>query len=147
MKTPVVTQMALEKPDERGWLYVISCDRFHKVGVTNSPHRRMAQMMLHNPMDMDLVLYRRVPRPVLFYVETQAHALLSEHHHRGEWFAADLKTIRIAVDKAMYLGRRKLKTVEQRLVHLQTNFSVENRRKRGFFGELDVLDNQVIENA
>jgi hypothetical protein len=72
-----------------GWVYAIGCDgrRLIKIGRTDRDDvtDRLRQLQTGQP-DRLTVVYRWATHDSRA-LEAAMHALLDEHHHRGEWFA------------------------------------------------------------
>ncbi len=76
-------------------LYVIQCGEFCKVGIAESPERRLRAVLSHNPFPAHLAFQMPSTAGMAPMIEHAAHQLLREHHHRGEWFTCspDLATL------------------------------------------------------
>lgn len=92
--------------DAGRWLiYAISCDRFHKVGITGNLAFRLHAMALTNPLPIRCVMYRHIPRSRARAIEKIAHATLAATAHGREWFTAPLPEIRAAIEEAIKVDR------------------------------------------
>lgn len=66
------------------YLYLIRCQRFHKIGVANDIQTRLAQLSTGNPFELEVVaLYGFINAQV---VEAAIHQRFSSCRRRGEWF-------------------------------------------------------------
>lgn len=76
------------------WLYFIQAGESGpvKIGISETPLRRMANMQVGNHERLRLIAVARVP----IDAESDLHARLFEHHVHGEWFRPATAVIEIA---------------------------------------------------
>jgi hypothetical protein len=68
-----------EKP---GFVYVVQCGEFHKIGYSGFPHQRVKSIQTDNPLPVTLIgVIRGSPS-----TEAEWHKLFSGQRIRGEWF-------------------------------------------------------------
>lgn len=108
-------------------LYVISCDRFLKVGLAKDIEKRISAAALLNPFPLRMVMSRRVSRNIARSVERRAHELLKPWHHDREWFTAPIEEVREAIRVAMLEGAR-LETRDRRLERARLEALIEAQR-------------------
>lgn len=65
-----------------GFIYIIRCGNFAKVGYSADPKRRLKALAAANPSDLTLL----ASYPGTTFDETHLHAYLAPCRHRGEWF-------------------------------------------------------------
>jgi len=83
--------------NDRCVLYVIECQSFHKVGISTRIKNRLAGLQGANPFPIRLATFRNNPQEHRLVIEKAVHSRLTAHHVRGEWYSADLPTIRRAI--------------------------------------------------
>lgn len=72
------------EPRKRGFVYVIKCDDFVKIGIASDVQSRLANLQCGNPHELTLLLHW--PSPNALAAEQRLHYKLWRWHHRGEWF-------------------------------------------------------------
>ena len=65
-------------------IYIIKCNEYIKVGISNDPKRRLKDLQTSNPYKLKLLSVYQPKQPVI--AERVIHALLDKYHERGEWF-------------------------------------------------------------
>lgn len=80
---------------EQTYLYVMKCDRFHKVGIASNVQKRLTSIQAVNPLPVK-VRHTRLfsSRLYALMTEAQAHKALAAYHLHGEWFTADFDHIK-----------------------------------------------------
>ncbi len=65
-------------------VYIIKCQNFYKIGITNDIKERLVALQTGNPFEISLVKTYDLPKSF----ETTVHELLTDakYHERGEWF-------------------------------------------------------------
>jgi hypothetical protein len=101
MRRPRLTANLLDDVRSRAWIYAIQSGEFIKIGKTTDPVRRVGQMLLHNPHEMRVLMYRTVSKNNVYSVERRIHELLAEWRYDREWFTAPLAEIRRAAKRAI----------------------------------------------
>jgi Meiotically Up-regulated Gene 113 (MUG113) protein len=66
------------------YLYLISCERFFKIGITGNVPARLSQLYTGNPFDMDVVSVYEFQNAEP--VEQSIHQRFDVKRQRGEWF-------------------------------------------------------------
>lgn len=69
---------------QAGWLYVVQCSDYYKIGKTNSVKNRFAQ--LQSSMPFALRLIHQSYHHDIVQTERNIHATFSDKRIRGEWF-------------------------------------------------------------
>lgn len=74
-----------ENPPAELRVYAIQCveNGLIKIGVSNLPKRRLADLSSQSPVEMVLL----ASRPGGYQMERELHKRFAEHRRRGEWFA------------------------------------------------------------
>lgn len=67
-----------------GYLYLIKCDKYHKIGVATDMGLRLASLQTGNPYTLEVVCYYEFDKPQT--VETALHQKFSNKRVSGEWF-------------------------------------------------------------
>lgn len=104
IRAPRVPQ---EWAHERLFLYAIETGDYVKIGLSKNVPQRVREMELMNPLQPNLLLYRTLTRNTAPAIEKRAHALLTEFHHKREWFhTPPMEVLRRAINKAVAEGSR-----------------------------------------
>ena len=92
MLTPMSTSYDHEIPTH---VYVMAAEHYHKIGIATDVTKRREAMQLHCPLSVSVVHTIRWPsRLIALLVEQTTHRVLRPYRVHGEWFAADLPTIK-----------------------------------------------------
>jgi predicted GIY-YIG superfamily endonuclease len=78
-----------------GYVYLLKCQDFYKIGIATDVHKRISGMQTGSPHTISLVASVEVDNPLA--LEKELHAMYSHRHHRREWFALteeDVEAIR-----------------------------------------------------
>lgn len=67
-----------------GFVYVIKCCDFYKIGIARDVPGRVAQLQIGNPFKLKLLMSWRSPNAEL--TEETLHELFDAKRERGEWF-------------------------------------------------------------
>ena len=67
-----------------GWIYLIKCHEFYKVGIADDVKARLSSMQTGCPYPLELIEAWRSNNASK--EEKAIHALLSRYNVRGEWF-------------------------------------------------------------
>jgi hypothetical protein len=84
-------------------LYVIhaATTGFYKIGKANVPLDRMRSLQTGNPFQLTVVhVDHGEDETEAERLERRVHAILDEHHHRGEWFSCTLDQVKAAIEQA-----------------------------------------------
>jgi hypothetical protein len=74
------------------YLYLIRCQQFYKIGITNDIKSRLAQLSTGNPFELDVVRVFGYDNAEI--VERAIHQRFSDNRKRGEWFELDADGLR-----------------------------------------------------
>lgn len=74
----------LEAVLPRGFVYVIQCGKFVKIGVAVDVVSRLSMLQIGNPYDLKLLKSIDTHEP--FALEQEIHRGLKKYRVRGEWF-------------------------------------------------------------
>lgn len=69
---------------DEGYIYLIRCGAFHKIGLAKDAHKRLSGLKTSSPFEMELVKKWRCKRPVT--IEGYLHERFKKFRVRGEWF-------------------------------------------------------------
>ena len=76
----------------RGWVYVLHCDGFYKIGIsTSSPDRRARNMQTGNPHLVSVLF--QIKHEDIDDAEKRLHVAFNDRRVRGEWFKLDTTDI------------------------------------------------------
>ncbi len=70
-----------------GYVYVVKCGKYYKIGKTLEPFKRIRALQTTNPEDIEIIFVNRVYD--YDTVEKGLHWNMKSKHHRGEWYALD----------------------------------------------------------
>lgn len=90
------------------FIYAIRCNEFVKIGIALWPPQRIGEMQVGNPYDLELIRQYRVSTEDAFLIEKNAHAKLSEHSKRGEWFKCSNEEAFDAIETAHKIQNSKI---------------------------------------
>jgi|SRR6185369_4196111 len=77
-------------------IYIVKCNEFYKIGITDDIRRRMIALQTGNPYELKLVkTYRAVSS-----FEELIHTILTKakQHVRGEWFQPDTASLELIME-------------------------------------------------
>jgi len=93
----IITALRALKPvetkEKKGFVYVIKCNDFYKIGRTNNVQKRLSGMQTGNPYELELILSIKTNSP--FTLETSLHTKFKDKLIRGEWFKLSDKDLKI----------------------------------------------------
>jgi len=72
---------------EPGWVYVIKCEDFHKIGKANFVQDRIKNLQTATPFSLRVKFKKFVSD--CGYWEKRLHQIFREKRQRGEWFSLD----------------------------------------------------------
>ena len=91
------------------YLYLLKCTTYigtcYKIGKAKDVQRRIKQLQTGNPLEIELVCYRRFAN--VFEVESFLHYLFSSNRVRGEWFT--LSQFQVIWVEGRVFNKRSLK--------------------------------------
>ena len=70
--------------DTNGFVYIIKCNDFIKIGLAKNPQQRLSELSVCTPYN--LTILRLIETPDMLSTEQALHIKFKEHHHKGEWF-------------------------------------------------------------
>lgn len=70
--------------DFPGYLYLIACHEYVKIGLSANANLRLSSLQTGCPYELTLLAKWRCKHPG--HQEERLHAFFSRFHHRGEWF-------------------------------------------------------------
>ena len=74
------------EPPEWGFLYVLACERFVKVGLAEDVYKRIRTLQNATPFPLRRLTHQRIPYILRRAAEARAHTALAKHRIHGEWF-------------------------------------------------------------
>lgn len=73
-----------EQVSGSGYLYVIKCNEYFKIGIAANPRKRLQELQIANPYELELVKMINSDDPR--FTESSLHGKYCEFRIRGEWF-------------------------------------------------------------
>ena len=67
-----------------GYLYVVECNGYYKIGHTTELENRMAELQVGNPHELKVICAKKLLEPR--ELETALHGLYERKKVRGEWY-------------------------------------------------------------
>lgn len=83
--------MAKRFTDRGGYLYIIGCDGFIKIGLAQNPAKRITDMQVSNPHKLKLL--KIFPVGNMIKSERQLHGIFKKYRVRGEWFKVPAESL------------------------------------------------------
>lgn len=80
------------------YIYIMSNGDAFKVGLSIDPKRRLRQLQTGSPKKLSLVYFVEIETAPVKILESIMHRYLKMNHLTGEWFNADLATIKNLLD-------------------------------------------------
>lgn len=68
------------------YIYVMECEGYHKIGMSNTPKARRRNVQSGNPFPVNLVFFGRPREGYARDLEGKLHWDYQEFRHTGEWF-------------------------------------------------------------
>lgn len=84
----ILPQPRIARP---GYIYVIRCQQYFKIGQTEKPKDRLSSVQINNPFPVKLVL--TLWTEDMDATEDQLHSRFSAYHERGEWFLLPIDAV------------------------------------------------------
>lgn len=78
------SKLPTKSPKLDKFVYVILCQSFVKIGISDRPDKRLMEMQVGCPFELKVIA--RYPSPNAKHDESRLHDLLVKFHVRGEWF-------------------------------------------------------------
>jgi predicted GIY-YIG superfamily endonuclease len=76
-------------------VYLIECDGYYKIGVSEDPENRLDRFQTGNPYELSLEA--KIDVEQAYDIEEKLHSYYNSKHKRGEWFnlnQSDVKNIK-----------------------------------------------------
>ena len=94
-------------------LYLIKCQDFYKIGITNDIEDRLAQLSTGNPFDLEIIVAFEFENAS--FIEKSLHQKFSEQKVKNEWFSLSEKDIQEIKDYCFWLGGNISNFLESRI--------------------------------
>ena len=78
-------------------IYAIGCGEFIKIGISGDVGSRLASLQTGSPHLLSVLHQEPIDPERAVTIERHAHWLLRQQHERGEWFRADVQSVRRAI--------------------------------------------------
>ena len=75
-----------------GYIYIIKCGPFYKIGYAKNPLKRIKRMQQENPYELKFIFSELTLKPI--QIETKIHRKFAKYHYRGEWHKFDKQTLK-----------------------------------------------------
>jgi Meiotically up-regulated gene 113 len=98
------------EPDSDKFLYVVRGGGLVKIGITNNPNARLAQLQSASTAPLDFA-WIAAASDATAAIEREAHNMLAEHRRNGEWFEIQPDAAVGAISAAAYRRGRQLLSV------------------------------------
>ena len=69
------------------FLYIVRCNEFYKIGISDNVKNRMFGMQTDNPYKLELIVSVQGPCDAISRFEKRLHKSLKKWNIQGEWFA------------------------------------------------------------
>ena len=88
---------------QRGTIYVLECQGFHKIGMTRKKavEQRCIELQIGNPFPLNILCYSTVPLAGMAYGESWLHHQFAGRRMHNEWFAVGGDEIQEALPEAV----------------------------------------------
>ena len=122
--------------DGRGFVYVIQCNEFTKIGVAENVDTRMAYLQVGNPYELKLLKAFPSRQPVVD--EEKLQRRFGRYHIRGEWFRLPATLLRglLRLDDLMNVHADAAKVRHQLPSARRTSRTKDAPTVRGFQSRL-----------
>jgi hypothetical protein len=82
-----------------GYVYLLKCDKYYKIGSTSKPDHRIRNLKNGFPFEVEIIA---VSKPIKNYqiVEVSLQKKFKKQHHKGEWFLlseTDVETFKLSL--------------------------------------------------
>ena len=74
---------------EKGYLYLIRCGDYYKIGITQNIEQRLSSFKTSIPFDIELVLKEKFNYIYKSKIERELHKEFKHKLHKGEWYNLD----------------------------------------------------------
>lgn len=89
-----------------GFVYLVQCNEFYKIGVATNMLQRLAGLQTGNPYPLRVIAYYRIENPV--EVEARLHFRFQKKSHGGEWFKFDEQDVKRVCEDLEQMGGEKM---------------------------------------
>lgn len=98
-----IRKPVLVRSNVSGWVYLIKCGEFHKIGITQKPGQRFEDFRTSNPQPIEILkLWKYDPWSLVRKIEKLLHRHYKAHHHHREWFRLpEDEVARLCASKAL----------------------------------------------
>lgn len=98
-----ITKPVLQRANVSGWIYLVKCGEFHKIGVTQNIKQRLEDFRTSNPHPIELLKsWKYEPWSMVRKIEKLLHLHYKPHHHHREWFKLpEAEVARLCAAKAL----------------------------------------------
>ncbi len=87
----------------RGFVYIVKCDKYYKIGYTKRLGSRITQLRVGNPFPIELI--HNVEVADAENLEGLLHEAVEKYLYRGEWFILPKKAIQLLVNSMNNYGK------------------------------------------
>ena len=94
------SKLKRERPDRPGFIYIIGCHDFVKVGISSDANWRLTQLQVGCPYELRLLA--RFTTQHATRDEARLHALWKRYELRGEWFNVPAGELASALNAATF---------------------------------------------
>ena len=110
------------------YIYIISCQEYYKIGISNDVNKRTDDLQIGNPFELKVIDMILVEKPSSY--ESLIHMKLKDYHVRGEWFNASIHEIRKVIDEVTSIEPDLISHKEKTEVMLGGECNNPRRQKR-----------------
>lgn len=77
-------EKALKRKEDIGYIYIIECNQYYKIGKTKNIKSRLWTIQADTPYEINLIYNKEFPD--YHTIEKELHKKFKHIHHKGEWF-------------------------------------------------------------
>lgn len=98
-----IRKPVLVRSNVSGWIYLIKCGEFYKIGVTQKLEKRLNGLKTANPHPLELLkTWKYDPWSLVRKIEKMLHRHYKPYHHHLEWFKLpEDEVARLCASKAL----------------------------------------------
>ena len=93
-------KLTRQRPDRPGFIYLIECHEFVKVGIADNPDFRLIQLQVGCPYELRLLASFTTQHTARD--EARLHGLWKRYEVRGEWFNVPAGELAWAINAAKF---------------------------------------------
>jgi hypothetical protein len=71
---------------DNSYVYILKCNEYYKIGIAVFPERRIGELQVGNPYELEIVATYKFPKHRVSYMEKRLHRAFEHWNVRGEWF-------------------------------------------------------------